>query len=147
MVWLGAGEELFAATAYGYDPRVVSRLGAIRRTADNATAAAWRTSQTRIVAGDMMGNGAIVAPLFGPDGCIGALAAEIRHGRENDEATRAVVVMIAAQLSAVVSAWPAPSVVEGLAASAAEAAATLDETETSAEDKPARSDDIKSATA
>jgi len=134
VVWLGAGEELFAATAYGYDERIVARLGAIRRSADNATAAAWRTGETRIVPGDMMGNGAIVAPLFGPDGCIGVLAAELRHGREQDENTRAVVVMIAAQLSAVVAAWPAPSIVEGPAPSLVDGVAPTDT-------------DVKSATA
>ena len=115
IVWLGAGEELFPTMAHGYDARVVSRLGPIPRNADNATAAAWRTAETRIVSGDVMGNGAIVTPLFGPDGSIGALAAEIRHGREADETTRAVAVMIAAQLAAVVAAWPAPSTVEGRA--------------------------------
>jgi hypothetical protein len=109
IVWLGAGEELFAVTAHGYDPRVISRLGPIGRSADNATAAAWRAGELRTVAGDMMANGAIVAPMFGPDACIGVLAAEVRHGREEDPATRAVTMMIAAQLATVVAAWPAAS--------------------------------------
>ena len=109
IVWLGAGEELFAVTAHGYDPRVISRLGPIGRSADNATAAAWRAGELRTVAGDMMANGAIVAPMFGPDACIGVLAAEVRHGREDDAATRAVTMMIAAQLATVVAAWPAAS--------------------------------------
>lgn len=109
IVWLGAGEELFAVTAHGYDSRVLARLGPIARTADNATAAAWRSGAMQIVAGDVMGNGAIVAPLFGSAGCIGVLAAELRHGRESDEATQAVTAMIAAQLAAVVAAWPPAS--------------------------------------
>jgi hypothetical protein len=37
------------------------------------------------------------------------LAAEVRHGREQDQATRAVTTMIAAQLATVVAAWPASS--------------------------------------
>ena len=109
IVWMGAGEELFPAATHGYDPRVISRLGPIGRAADNATAAAWRTGEVRSVAGDIMSNGAIVAPMFGPQSCIGVLAAEVRHGRETDPATRAVTEMIAAQLATVVSAWPAPS--------------------------------------
>ncbi len=109
IVWMGAGEELFAATSHGYDPRVISRLGAIPRTAENATAAAWREGELHTVAGDMMSNGAIVAPMFGPDSCIGVLAAEVRHGREEDASTRAVTQMIAAQLATVLSAWPAAS--------------------------------------
>ena len=109
IVWLGAGEELFAVTAHGYEPRVLARLGPIQRNAENATAAAWRAGTLRIVPGDSTANGAVVAPLFGPDGCIGVLATEMRHGRETDDTTRAVIAMIAAQLAAVVAAWPGPS--------------------------------------
>jgi hypothetical protein len=106
IVWMDAGDELFAAGSYGYDPKVISRLGPIHRAADNATAAAWRTGEVRTVAGDPMANGAVVAPMFGPETCIGVLAAEVRHGREHDAATRAVAAMIASQLAMVLGAWP-----------------------------------------
>jgi len=112
IVWMGAGEELFPTTAFGYDPRVVSRLGPIARFSDNATANAWVMGQLRTVAGDETTNGAIVAPMFGPDSCIGVLAAEVRHGREADAATQAVTMMIAAQLATAVVAWPAGSSAE-----------------------------------
>jgi hypothetical protein len=120
IVWMGAGEDLFAATSHGYHPRVLSRLGPIRRHSENATAAAWRACELRVVAGDRSNNGAIVAPLFGPstslgpwsDGCIGVLTVEIRHGRENDPTTQAVAAMFGAQLATVLAAWPAPSAVE-----------------------------------
>ena len=112
IVWLGAGEQLFPASAHGYGPRMLARLGPIPRGGDNAAAAAWRTSQTSIVAAGQGTNGAIVAPLVGGSGCFGVLTAEVRHGRENDGATRAVATMIAAQLSAVVAPWPGPSAVE-----------------------------------
>ncbi len=123
IVWLGAGEDLFAATSHGYDPRVVARLGPIRRHAENATAAAWRAGATRVVPGAAGGTGAIVTPLFGPAGCIGVLAAELRNGREADASTRAVTALIAAQLAAIVAAWPAPSVAEGLTPTAGDGAA------------------------
>lgn len=109
VLWMGAGQELFAASAYGYDPAVISRLGPISRSADNATAAAWRTGEIRTVSGDMVSNGAVVAPMLGPSACIGVLAAEIRHGREEDPGTRAVTAMIAAQLATIVAAWPGTS--------------------------------------
>jgi hypothetical protein len=109
ILWMGAGEELFAVTAHGYRPDIIARLGPINRAADNATASAWRTGQTTVVAGDRAGNGAIVTPMLGPDACIGALAIELRNGREHDPATAALASMIAAQLSAVVSAWPPAS--------------------------------------
>ena len=109
ILWMGAGEELFAVTAHGYRPEIIARLGPIAQGADNATAAAWRTGETTVVGGDAAGNGAIVTPMFGPDACIGALAVELRNGREHDSSTRAVATMIAAQLASVVSAWPAAS--------------------------------------
>jgi hypothetical protein len=109
ILWMGAGEELFAVTAHGYDPKVLTRLGPIGRHANNATAAAWRKGELGTVPGDMVSNGAIVAPMWGVDGCIGVLAAEIRHGRESDPSAAAVTTMFAAQLATIVAAWPAPS--------------------------------------
>ena len=105
-IWISEGDELFAVAAHGYDARVIARLGSIRKNADNATAAAWRKGEVTVVPGDIISNGAVVAPLFGPDGCVGVLAGEIRHGRESDPDTRAVTAMIAAQLATVVAGWP-----------------------------------------
>jgi glycosyltransferase A (GT-A) superfamily protein (DUF2064 family) len=48
-----------------------------------------------------------LAPLLGPDGCIGALSAEIRHGAETSEMTQAFATIFAAQLAAVVGQAPA----------------------------------------
>lgn len=112
VVWLGAGEELFPATAHGYTPRTLARLGPVPRSGDNATAAAWRTAEMQIVPGGSASNGAIVAPLSGADGCFGVLAAEVRGGREHDEDARAVTAIIAAQLAAIVAPWPGPSYAE-----------------------------------
>lgn len=109
IVWMGAGEELCAVTAHGYDPRVISRLGPISRNADNATASCWRTGELNAVGGDALSNGALVAPMFGPDSCVGVLAAEVRRGLETDASARAVTTMIAAQLATVLAAWPAAS--------------------------------------
>ena len=109
IVWMGAGEELFPALAHGYDDRFISRLGPIPRNAENATADAWRSGQMRTVAADVVSHGAVATPLAGISGCVGVFAAEVRHGRENDPATQAVTVMIAAQLASIVSAWPGGS--------------------------------------
>jgi hypothetical protein len=109
ILWLGAGQELFAATAHGYQPHTLARLGPIPRAAENATAAAWRNGAMTTVPGDRTSAGAIVAPMFGPEACIGVLAVEVRPGRERDSASQAVAAMIAAQLAAAVAAWPAAS--------------------------------------
>jgi hypothetical protein len=110
IVWMGSGDELFAVMSHGYDPRSIRRLGSIARGADNATAEAWRTGELRTVAGGAQYNGAIVAPMFGPESCVGVLAAEVRHGREQDAGTQAVTTMIAAQLAMVVGTWPSTQV-------------------------------------
>jgi hypothetical protein len=112
ILWMAAGEELFAVTAHGYAPQVLAKVGPISRKAENATAAAWRDGRTITVPAGDGGYGAVVAPLFGPDACIGVLAAEIRGGREADAAAQAVIALIAAQLATVVSAWPAASAPE-----------------------------------
>lgn len=109
VIWIGAGSELFAAAAHGYDPAVLQRMKPIARSADNATAAAWRTSQLRTVPADTAGHGAIVAPMLGPGGCVGVLAAETRSAREQDEATQSVATIVASQLASVLTAWPAAS--------------------------------------
>jgi hypothetical protein len=118
IVWMGAGEELFPALSYGYDERVIERLGPIARGASNATAEAWRTAQMRTVASDVMSHGAVAAPVSGIGGCVGVFAAEVRHGREDDLGTQAVAAMIAAQLASIVSAWPAASTPAEMAHSA-----------------------------
>jgi len=117
VIWIGAGEELFPALAYGYDDRIVARLGPIPRNAANATAAAWRSAQMRTVPADAVSHGAIAVPLSGVNGCVGVFAAELRDGREQDAATQAVASVIAAQLAAIVPAWPAPSSSQPIAAS------------------------------
>jgi hypothetical protein len=109
VVWMAAGEELFAAAAFGYPPQVIRRLGPINRSAINATAAAWRTGFLQSVSGDHGARGALAAPLLGPDRCIGVLAVETAAGQDADAAMRAVTTMFAAQLAAALAGWPAAS--------------------------------------
>ena len=113
VIWMGSGAELFAAAAHGYDESVLQRIKPIARSADNATAEAWRTSQLRTVPADAGGYGAIVAPMLNPAGCVGVLAAETRAGREQDDATQAVATIVASQLASVLAAWPAASTTTG----------------------------------
>jgi hypothetical protein len=124
VVWLGAGEELFPAVGHGYSPAILARLGPISRADDNPTATAWRAAELVVVHADPGRHGAIVAPLFGPSGCFGVLATEVKNGRERDETTQTAVVLIAAQLSTVVAPWPAASDGPGAPAAAPEQASS-----------------------
>lgn len=109
VLWMSAGDQLFAVIGHGYQREALTRLGPIAREADNAAAAAWRTGRMTIVRTDGTANGAVVAPMFAPEACTGVLAVEVRHGGEQDPATQAVAAMIASQLATVVPAWPAGS--------------------------------------
>jgi hypothetical protein len=96
------GRELVPILAHGYPQQVVSRLSTIPATAENATGAAFRTSVLQTVHGDTVSNGAIAAPLVTPGGCVGVMAAEVRHDGEKDAAKLAAATIVAAQLATLV---------------------------------------------
>ena len=106
IVWLGdlTGGDLQAVVAYGYSDDVLARIKAVARMADNAAAAAYRSSAMQVVPGTASSPlGAIVAPILVADGCIGALTAEIRHGHESAAHVQALVSIFAAQLASVLA--------------------------------------------
>ncbi len=96
------GRELNPIFAQGYPQQLVNRLGTISRDAENATAAAFRTSLLQTVMADEISGGAIAAPLVTPGGCVGVMAAEVRHDSEREAATLAAATIVAAQLATLV---------------------------------------------
>ena len=94
--------ELSPIVTHGYPQQIVSRLGSILRNAENATASAFRTSLLQTVKADAVSNGAIAAPLVTPAGCVGVMAAEVRHAGENDPSKLAAATIVAAQLATLV---------------------------------------------
>jgi hypothetical protein len=110
VVWVSTadGSHLQPALSHGYTPQVLARMSMIPRSADNAAAAAFRTSQLQIVlARPGQSNGAVVAPLLSSEGCVGALSAEIRGGGESSESVQALAAIFAAQLAGVLHSTPA----------------------------------------
>jgi hypothetical protein len=106
VIWIAAPDNTYVqpALSHGYAPQVMARMTRILRTADNAAAAAYRTGQMQIVlARPGESNGAVVAPLLSPDGCIGAFSAEIRGGGESSESVQALAAIFAAQLAGVLN--------------------------------------------
>jgi GAF domain-containing protein len=76
----------------------------VPRNAENAAATAYRTGALQIVlARPGASNGALAAPLLTPDGCIGALTAEIKGRSETSDATQALAAIFAAQLASVLA--------------------------------------------
>ncbi len=96
------GRELNPVLAQGYPQHLVNRLGTIPRSAENATAAAFRTATLQTVYGDASSNGAIAAPLVTCGGCVGVMAAEVRGDTEKLDANLAAATILAAQLAALV---------------------------------------------
>jgi hypothetical protein len=96
------GRELNPVVTHGYPVQLVTRLGTIPRDAPNATAAAFRTALLQTVHADSISNGAIAVPLVTPAGCVGVMAAEVRHGGEKQEAKLAAAAIVGAQLATLV---------------------------------------------
>jgi hypothetical protein len=94
--------ELNAVLAHGYPQHLVNRLGTISRTAENATAAAFRTGLMQTVCSDGISNGAIAAPLVTCGGCVGVMAAEVRGDSQKQDARLAAATIVAAQLASLV---------------------------------------------
>ena len=106
VVWLGSsnGAELQPVLTHGYNDDTRVRLPNVARTANNAAAAAYRSGDVQIVLSRPGGaKGAVVAPILGAQGCIGALSAEIRGGGEASESVQALAAIIAAQLAGVLA--------------------------------------------
>jgi CHASE3 domain sensor protein len=96
------GRELNPIFAQGYPQQLVNRLGTIPRDAENATAAAFRTSLLQTVMADAISPGAIAAPLVTSGGCVGVMAAEVRHDAERQDLKLAAASIVAAQLATLV---------------------------------------------
>ncbi len=105
IIWLddATSGELRPALSFGYPPQALAHIRAISRDDDNATAQAYRERTLRVVEEDALSNGAIAAPLLGPDGCAGVMAAEIRRGGEAHADVQAAATIVAAQLATLVA--------------------------------------------
>ena len=96
------GQTLRASMGHGYSDRMLTRLGRLPVSADNATSLACRTLQPHMVPGATPGHsGALAVPLISTTGCVGVLSAEVSGSRANGHQV-SVARLIAAQLSAVI---------------------------------------------
>lgn len=104
IVWIADpdGRELAPILTHGYPAHLVTRLGTIKRDAQNATAAAFRTGLLQTVHADAVSNGAVAVPLVTQAGCVGVMAAEIRNEGEQQPPRLAAAAILAAQLATLV---------------------------------------------
>jgi transcriptional regulator with XRE-family HTH domain len=101
-VWDPIASELRPALAQGYSDRVLAQLPRVERETNNATAAAFRAAQTCVVKSSAAVSGALAVPLLTPAGCAGVLAIELTHRREDRDSVRALAMIVAAQLAALI---------------------------------------------
>jgi hypothetical protein len=109
-IWDPTIDGLRPALAHGYSDRLLAQLPAVSRSADNATAAAFRSGEACAIDGCGETSGAVVVPLIAADGCAGVLAIELRQGAEPTASRRAVAMIFAALLAQLVG----PSSMTGL---------------------------------
>jgi hypothetical protein len=109
--WDPEASALKPARVHGYPLGAAARLPIVRRDADNATAASFRSAEVRVVAGGDHASGAVVAPLLTPTGCLGVLAIELQHGGEQNEWVRVFATRLAAQVAGSVADFPRNGVV------------------------------------
>jgi transcriptional regulator with XRE-family HTH domain len=96
--WDAQGAELRPTLAHGYSDKLLGQLPPVKRDADNATAAAFRSAELCVVDGSDEASGALVAPMMGRGGCVGVLAVEVQNRSEQLGSVRALVTIFAAQL-------------------------------------------------
>jgi Helix-turn-helix domain len=98
-IWDPVVEELRPALVHGYSDRVLAQIPPVKRDADNATAAAFRSAEARAIGGGDHSSGALVVPLLTPAGCAGVLALELQRDNEPTTAVRSVATILAALLA------------------------------------------------
>jgi len=95
--WERHKSALRARVSCGYAEDVLARFPVVGRDADNAIGVAFRSGKIAVVDGAAGETGAIAVPLLGPDGCVGVLALEVRHGDERNDVLHAIASIVAAQ--------------------------------------------------
>lgn len=104
ILWLTdeTGTELEPVLVHGYPESVVAHLPAVRRDANNPTAAAFRTERACDVSPTPDTSGALVVPLLAPEGCAGVLAIELLQGIQPARSRRALARLLSAALAQLV---------------------------------------------
>jgi hypothetical protein len=111
VVWMATPDrhEMYPAASAGYDERLLMRIGAIKRDANNVTAAALRDGASRTSPKAANSSAALAVPLMTPLGPVGVFSAEIKEVAIVDETRLAVATIFAAQLASLLGSMSAPA--------------------------------------
>lgn len=105
--WDEGKGTLRPTVSHGYSDDMLAQVPALTPESNNAIASAFRSAETCLVDGNDLATGALAVPLMAPFGCVGVLAAEFRNGGERRDWARAILTILAAQLSMLVGQPPA----------------------------------------
>ena len=108
IVWLSSndGGSLAPVASYGFDQKLVSRIGRIPRESANLTAAAFRENISRVSEATATAPAALAVALCGPSGTVGVLSVELKPNVTPDEGRVALAAIFAAQLSTLAAPLP-----------------------------------------
>jgi hypothetical protein len=104
MIWSAdaASEELRPSLAHGYSDKVLRKLQPLAMADENITSQTFRTMRPQTMNGNHGGDTmAIAVPLISTGGCVGVMAAEIRHSRSQAD-IMALARIIAAQFATII---------------------------------------------
>ena len=104
MIWSAdaASEQLRPSLAHGYSEKVLRKLQPIAMADENITSQTFRTMKPQWMNGNHGGETmAIAVPLISTGGCVGVMAAEIRHTRSQAD-VMALARIIAAQFATII---------------------------------------------
>ena len=109
IVWLASndGGSLTPVASYGFDQKLVSRIGRIARDSTNLTAGAFRDNVARVSAATAEAPAALAVALCGPSGPVGVLSVELKPNVPADEGRVALATIVAAQLATLAAPLPA----------------------------------------
>jgi hypothetical protein len=97
------GARLHPTICHGYPEKVVRKLRPLQIDADNVTSLAFRSNQPQTINGaSSTDSAAIAVPLMSGSGCVGVLAAELRHNRPPAD-LMPVARILGAQFSTLIS--------------------------------------------
>lgn len=104
MIWSAdaASEQLRPSLAHGYSEKVLRKLQPLAMADENITSQTFRTMKPQFMNGNHGGETmAIAVPLISTGGCVGVMAAEIRHNRSQAD-VMALARIIAAQFATII---------------------------------------------
>jgi transcriptional regulator with XRE-family HTH domain len=101
--------RLQAALVHGYPRRLIAQLPLVHRNDNNATAEAFRTTETKVFNDTASGKCALAIPLRTASGCVGVFAVELERGLEATTSRIAVATLVAAQLAPIAECLSRPS--------------------------------------